>query len=160
MSGATRTRSVAHASFTIERIYDAPPARVFRAFADPAAKALWFGGPGETGGERAMDFRVGGRETSRGNLPDGHVYVFDCLYQEIVPDERIVYGYTMDFDDVRISASLAVIELAPAGGGTRLTLTEHGAFLDGHDNVRQREHGTNALLDALGASLQREPAVA
>jgi uncharacterized protein YndB with AHSA1/START domain len=154
------TRSVTHASFTIERTYDAPPARVFRAFADPAAKALWFGGPGETGAERTMDFRVGGRETSRGDLPDGHAYAFDCLYQDIVPDERIVYSYTMDFDGVRISASLAVVEIAPTGAGTRLTVTEHGAYLDGRDNARQREHGTNALLDALGDSLQREPAVA
>ena len=31
---------------------------------------------------------------------------------------------------------------------------EHGAFLDGLDNVRQREEGTNALMDALGVSLK------
>lgn len=153
-------RSVTHASFTLERTYDAPPARVFRAFADPAAKALWFAGPGETGAERTMDFRVGGRETGRGHLPDGHAYVFDCHYHDIVPDARIVYSYTMDFDDVRISASLAVVEIAAAGAGTRLTVTEHGAYLDGRDDGRQREQGTRALLDALGASLQREPAVA
>ena len=33
------------------------------------------------------------------------------------------------------------------------TLTEHGVFLDGHDNPAAREHGTNALIDALGAHL-------
>jgi hypothetical protein len=26
-------------------------------------------------------------------------------------------------------------------------------FLDGHDNPAEREHGTNALIDALGAHL-------
>jgi len=162
MTSGTPTRSVTHASFTLERTYDASPARVFRAFADPAAKALWFQGPPEWGPDVGeMDFRVGGRETSRGGPPGGPTHVFDCLYQDIVPDARIVYGYTMDLDDTRISASLAVIEIAPAGGGrTRLTLTEHGAFLDGHDTVAQREEGTNGLLDALGASLHREPASA
>ncbi|MGZ8455264.1 MAG: SRPBCC family protein [Gemmatirosa sp.] len=154
-------RSVTHASFTLERSYDAPPARVFRAFADPAAKALWFQGPPAWGpAEVAMDFRVGGRETSRTGPPGGPVHSFDCLYQDIVPDARIVYSYTMDADDTRTSAWLAVIELTPAGSGTRLTLTEHGAFLDGHDTVAQREEGTNVLLDALGESLHREPAVA
>lgn len=52
------------------------------------------------------------------------------------------------------------IELAPAGAGTRLTVTEHGAFLDGHDTVQAREHGTRELLEALGASLRRQSATA
>jgi len=37
-------RSVVHATFTVERVYDAPRARVFKALTDPAAKAKWFGG--------------------------------------------------------------------------------------------------------------------
>ena len=32
-------RSVTHATFTLERTYDAPPAKVFKAFADPAFPA-------------------------------------------------------------------------------------------------------------------------
>ena len=60
-------RSVAHATFTIERKYEAAPARVFAAFATREAKARWFSGPPEWGpDEGEMDFRVGGRETSRG----------------------------------------------------------------------------------------------
>jgi hypothetical protein len=38
---------------------------------------------------------------------------------------------------------------------TRLTLTEHGVFLDGLDTPAEREHGTNALMDALGTHLTR-----
>ena len=34
-------RSAVHADFTIERRYDASPARVFAAFADPVAKRRW-----------------------------------------------------------------------------------------------------------------------
>jgi hypothetical protein len=46
---------------------------------------------------------------------------------------------------------LATFEIKPAGQGTQLTLTEHGAFLDGYDDAGSREHGTGLLLDALGA---------
>ena len=39
------------------------------------------------------------------------------------------------------------------GETTRLTLTEQGVFLDGLDTPAEREHGTKALLDALGSHL-------
>src|SRR5664280_3151774 len=38
-------RSVAHATFVIERTYGAPPSRVFEAFASRAAGGRWFIGP-------------------------------------------------------------------------------------------------------------------
>ena len=58
-------RSVTHGTFVIERTYPASPARVFAAFADPAIKDRWFGGPEEWDrGEGEMDFRVGGREVT------------------------------------------------------------------------------------------------
>jgi hypothetical protein len=44
------------------------------------------------------------------------------------------------------------------GTGTRLIFTEQGAYLDGHDTPAQREQGTGALLDTLGAELGCEPA--
>ena len=47
-------------------------------------------------------------------------------------DQRLVYGYEMRLDDRKISVSLATIELAPADEGTRLKVTEQGAFLDGY----------------------------
>jgi uncharacterized protein YndB with AHSA1/START domain len=149
--------SVTHATFVIERTYDASPARVFKAWADPKAKALWFGDPGQDTDTFELDFRVGGREVNRGGPEGGPRYAYDARYHDIVPDERIVYAYDMYMDDTRISVSLSTIELAPDGAGTRLVYTEKGAFLDGHDTPEQRERGTETLLDALGATLAGEP---
>jgi uncharacterized protein YndB with AHSA1/START domain len=153
-------RSVTHATFAVERIYEASPARVFAAWSDPAAKARWFADPDGADGEYQLDFRVGGRELNRGGAPDGQIYTFDARYQDIVPEERIVYTYEMQQGETRISVSLATVELAPAGAGTRLVFTEQGAFLDGRDTPDQREQGTGSLLDALGSALQREHASA
>jgi uncharacterized protein YndB with AHSA1/START domain len=144
--------SMTHATFTIDRTYDAGPARVFRAWADPEAKALWFGA-GSEGGGHELDFRVGGRELNHGEF-EGSVYRYEADYRDIVENERIVYTYDMYMDDARISVSLGTIELRPDGDGTKLTYTESCAFFDGADTPEQRQAGTEQILDALGESLK------
>ena len=62
----------------------------------------------------------------------------------------------MTLNGERISVSVATVEFAPEGSGTRLTLTEQGVFLDGLDKVEDREHGTRELLDKLGTVLAGE----
>jgi uncharacterized protein YndB with AHSA1/START domain len=147
-------RSVTHATFTIERVYDASPARVFAAFSRAEAKARWFSGPPDWQTvDEAFDFRVGGRERQTSRMPDGTTTAFSGFYQDIVPNERIVYSYAMALNDVRISASLTTVELRPEGAATRLVFTEQGAFLDGYDDAGRREEGTRAALDMLGATL-------
>jgi uncharacterized protein YndB with AHSA1/START domain len=147
-------RSAVHAMFSIERSYPVARALVFKALTDPKAKAKWFtGGNGYTLLAREMDVRPGGREHVKGRWETGVVSTFDAVYHDVVADERIVYAYEMYLDDRKISVSLATLELKPAGTGTRLVMTEQGAFLDGYDDAGSREHGSNLLLDALGNSL-------
>jgi uncharacterized protein YndB with AHSA1/START domain len=137
-------------TFVIERTYAAAPQRVFDAWADPAAKAQWFGPREQPKDAHSMEFRVGGREHLTVQVPDGPTFHFDAVYQDIVQGQRIIYAYDMHNGDTRISVSLAVLELEAHGEGTRLTLTEHGVYLDGHDTAAQREDGTIGLMDALG----------
>jgi uncharacterized protein YndB with AHSA1/START domain len=151
-------RSVEHATFNVKRTYEASPARVFAAWAEPVAKARWFAGGRSD--EHELDFRIGGREFSRGSGPDGQTFAFEARYQDIVPDERIVYAYEMQLDGTRISVSLGTVQLTPDGDGTQLTYTEQGAYLDGHDTPAQRQQGTGGLFDALDEELRREPAKA
>ncbi len=154
-------RSVTHATFVVERSYDASPSRVFAAWATPEAKARWFVGPDEwESSDHQLDFRVGGREHVSGGPAGGPVHSFDAVYHDIVPDRRIVTTYEMHSDETRTSVSVATVELTPEGGGTRLTYTEQGAFLDGHDRPEWREQGCSDLLDALGTELGRRHAAA
>jgi uncharacterized protein YndB with AHSA1/START domain len=150
------TQSVQHSSFTIERIYDATPAQVYAAWATRKAKSRWFAG---TAGEwketlRKFDFRVGGCERLVGTWASGSVSDFQSIYHDIVPEQRIVYCYDMRVGEVKISVSLATVEFKPEGSGTRLIVTEQGAFLDGYDDAGSRERGTGALLDKLGDALK------
>ena len=141
--------STVHDTFFIEKNYKATPAQTFAAWADPDLKAKWFPK------SEVFEFRIGGHEINRGAPPGGPVYLFDACYQDIVPNERIVYSYIMDMGETRISVSVTTVEFKPAaeGSGTRLLYTEQGVFLDGHDIPGQREHGTSLLLDKLGAAL-------
>ncbi|HEU4996013.1 MAG TPA: SRPBCC domain-containing protein [Gemmatimonadaceae bacterium] len=59
-------------------------------------------------------------------------------------------------DERLISVSVATLELKPAGKGTKLTITEQGAYLDGFDNGAQRQHGTGELLDQLERALNEK----
>jgi uncharacterized protein YndB with AHSA1/START domain len=153
-TSSSSPRSVVHAMFCIERTYPASPAQVFKALTDPTAKAKWFtGGDGYTLLAREMDVRPGGREHVKGRKDSGVVSTFDAVYFDVIPNERIVYAYEMHLDDRKISISLATLEVKPAGTGTRLVMTEQGAFLDGYDDAGSRERGSNFLLDALGNSL-------
>lgn len=145
-------RSVVHASFTIVRVYEAAPSRVFQAFSQQEAKSKWFAG-GWTPLKSVFDFREGGREYLSGRHPGGTVSTFDCLYHDIVEDERIIYSYVMELNGKRISVSQAVIEIQPEGKGTKLVLTEYGDYLDGYDDAGSRERGTADLMDKLGKSL-------
>ena len=154
------SRSVTHATFSIERSYPTSPSRVFAAWSDPDTKRHWFGGSHDAPAPLELDFKVGGRETNRGVGPDGKIYTYDARYADIVPDQRIVYSYEMYQDGTRISVSIGTVELESDGGTTRLVYTEQGAFLDGLDSPVDREHGTRELLDALGGVLQRAPAPA
>lgn len=146
----TGTHSAIHSTFTLERDYPVTPATVFASWAEPERKREWFTAPGA---EHELDFRVGGREVAAG-VHDGKRMTFTTIYQEIVPDERIVYTSTMGVDDDVVTVSLTTVEFAETPEGTRLTLTEHGAYLDGHERPEWREQGTTDQLGALERRLR------
>jgi uncharacterized protein YndB with AHSA1/START domain len=148
-------RSATHATFSLEHSYDAPPRRVFAAWADPAVKTRWFSGAlNPAAPPMKLDFRVGGTEQSVSAAADGPVVTYEGLFRDIVPDERIVVANCIDVDGERISVSQFTAEFHPDGTGTRLVVTDQGAYLDGHDSGESRAVGIRAQLQALAAELQ------
>ena len=149
-----------HYTFTIERVYDAPRERVFRAWSNADEKAQWFAGPAGqwTPLIREMDFRRGGRERAKGRWDGGDTSDFQATFHDIRENERIVYYYDMHVNDRRISASLATVEFKADGDKTRMAFTEHAVYLDGWPTPEDREAGSQMLLENLGAYLQGEKA--
>ena len=150
----TIERSQVHATFVVERTYDAAVTRVWAALSENDARDQWFtGGPEFTASEKSHDFRVGGHGTEVGRWHGGPASRFVSTYTDIVEHQRIVFTYDMWLDDRHISTSLTTIALEPDGDGTRVTYTEQGVHLDGLDSAEGREEGTKGILDQLGAYL-------
>lgn len=149
----TAEKPFTHATFTIERIYDASPERIFRAFAEQDAKHRWFACHDDWPVlAYSLDFRVGGREHYRGNA-HGMEHTMDAYYWDIIPNERIIWAYEMHADGQKISVSLNTIRLQKAGTKTKLIFTEQGTFFWTENDLAMREQGTQELLDALGREL-------
>lgn len=150
-----------HATFSVEREYKHAPAKVFAAWADPRAKRAWFAeGEGWEIKSFDLDFREGGSESSKFRFMKGEAtfgeetwFGNDTVFNEIAPNQRIVFTYSMDRNGVRFSVSLACAEFKPAGAGTRLIFTEHAAFFEGGDGAPMREAGWRALLQKLDEHL-------
>lgn len=154
-------RSVTHSTFVIERSYPTKPERVFAAFADPAKKRRWFAeGESHEIEEFEMDFRAGGIERSRYRFKEGTPFpgttlANDAVYQDIVPNHRVVLASTMTLGDRRISASLTTVEFLPTEKGTDLIFTHQGAFFEGSDGPQMREQGWRKILERLTKELAR-----
>jgi len=150
-------RSVSHTTFVIERSYPVHPAKVFGAWADRAAREIWMDDPDykSDGSKYELDFRIGGHERFSGLTPDGGTYRYEGVIHDIVPDQRIVYSYEMYAGQSLGSVSLATVQIATEAGGTKLTYTEQGAFLDGIEKPEDRQQ-LGWMFDNLGKYLAAE----
>ena len=143
-------------AFTIERRYDAAPGRVFRAFSERELKQRWMGCEEVAAPViETLDFRVGGREVSRGGGGDGAEHLFEGTYLDIVPDSRFVFAFVMHVGGRKLSASIASVEVLPDGPGARLIFNEQGVYF-GEDGWAEREEGTAFGLDRLAAWLAKQ----
>jgi len=144
----------------LERTFDAPPERVFRAWLEPHLLRRWMA-PGEIATTQAeVDQRVGGRYRIWHTQDGVDVGGFDCALVELVPNERIVWQWGFvgpQRADGPVFDSLLTVILRPtAAGGTLLTL-EHTrlddlatALPDVAGNV---EAGWKSVLDKLAGAM-------
>ncbi len=123
----------------ITRTFDAPIARVWKAWTDPAMLAKWWGPKGFTAPVVTMDFRVGGKYHFCMRSADGQDFWSTGTYKEIVPLRKIVCSDSFaDADGNVVPASyygmkedipeelLITVEFTEENGKTTMTLTHLG----------------------------------
>jgi len=139
-------------SLQIRRTYKAPVAAVYAAWTDPEQMKQWVG-PGDAWGksEVTTDVRVGGRYRMVMHAPDGEVHRVGGVFQEVIPNKKLVYTWAWESTPER--ESLVTVEFKPSGHETELVLT-HRRFFDTQARDRHQQ-GWNGSLDRLGRFLSR-----
>jgi uncharacterized protein YndB with AHSA1/START domain len=133
---------------TLRRTFACPREEVFRAWTDPDALALWFGGALAETRSAAVDLRVGG--AYRLTMQSGaQVAAVEGVYQEVAAPERLVYTWRWDRPDLEGGRqSLVTVEFRDRDGATEVVVTHEG--LETEESFSFHEGGWVASLEQLG----------
>ena len=105
----------------VERIFDAPRPRVWRAITEPELVKQWWGRGNPLTVER-MEVERGGHWRVVEHTPDGESHGFEGRYREVTPKDRI--SRTFEWDGMPGYTILETAEFFDAPGGrTRLVST-------------------------------------
>jgi len=77
--------------FVISRTFNAPLARVWKAWTEPEQMAQWWGPKGFTADVKTLDLKPGGLFHYRMQSPQGQEMWGRMVFREIVPKERLVF---------------------------------------------------------------------
>lgn len=154
----TTEPATVHNTSVLEHSYPQPPAGVYAAFAQPARKRRWYAEGEHEIKEFEMEFRIGGSERLHYRFKPGHPIegqeiLNQTIYQDIVPDKRIVTASVMSLNGKPILASQVTFEFLPSGAGTDLICTTQGAFFDWPQGPAMIEAGWRGLLDRIDQEL-------
>lgn len=103
----------------ITRVFDAPRARVFKAFTDPDLIPKWWGPRGHTTTVDKMDVKPGGVWRFIERDADGNENAFHGVYREVKAPERLVY--TFEWEGMPGYVSLEMVTLEERSGRTTVT---------------------------------------
>jgi uncharacterized protein YndB with AHSA1/START domain len=143
---------------TITRVFDAPRARVFRAWTDPAQLAQWWGPKDFTNPVCEFEARVGGKIRIHMRAPDGAVYPMQGEIREITPPERLAFtNIAVDEAGRPLLEGFTTVTFAEKNGKTEMTLhTRASAVADKAVAYLQgMEMGWTMSIDKLEALLAR-----
>ncbi|HEX6806603.1 MAG TPA: SRPBCC family protein [Gemmatimonadaceae bacterium] len=153
----TKVTTPAERQIRIERVFDAPRDRVWRAFTDPEQVAQWWGGDrGRLVIER-MEVARGGHWRYVEHMPNGTSEGFEGRYRDVAPPERMVR--TFEWDGMPGHVMVETMTLEDLGDGrTRLVTTTLFHTNEERDGMIQSgmEQGVNQSYAALDALLARE----
>lgn len=136
----------------IERIFDAPAELVYRVWTKPEHLMKWWGPKDYTPIGIEQDFRVGGAYRFGMRGASGHEAWKSGVYQEIVPNERIVMTFKWDDGAWGVDNLVTVTFLSLASGRTLLRF--HQAPFTTIEARDSHTGGWTSLLEKLAGYLE------
>ena len=157
VKGATYTSKVTTPNdreIHIERVFDAPRDRVWRAFTEPELLAQWWGRGNKLVIER-FELKAGGHWRFVEHGPDG-VHGFEGRFREVTPKERMVW--TFEWDGMPGYPSVDTVTFEDLGDGRTKVISKALFFTtEERDGMVQSgmEQGLNQSYAALDALLEK-----
>ena len=127
---------------------NAPPARVYEAWTDPAQLKEWFVPENVRTRNIIADVRVGGKYRWDLITQEGEDWVAFGEYRELIPGKKIAFTWQWDDDEAWENRTSAVIvEFFERGSGTELRLRHEQ--LPSEESRDRHNEGWKSLLDRL-----------
>ena len=145
---AVTESETADRTLVIERVFRAPPDKVFRAWTDPEILVRWWGPEGMHIPDCEMDVRPGGAWRTTMANKDGDTYTVAGEYREIAAPNRLVmtWGWIQD-DGRRGHETEVVVTFEDVPHGTRMRLVQ-SVFQDAEQR-NSHEMGWQSTLNDL-----------
>ena len=144
--------SIAADTVIQEITINAPAARVFDAFTNPAERVKWWGAADSRfiATQAESDLRPGGKWTMRGSRQDGRPFVVKGEYRTVERPTLVVFTWLPDWQG-DATESLVRVEFAEQNGGTHVRLTHSGLTTE---SSRTSHRGWSQLLERLQAFVE------
>jgi uncharacterized protein YndB with AHSA1/START domain len=139
----------------IDRLIDAPRARVYEAWTKPEQIARWFAPKPFRLAVKKMDVRVGGAYEMAMQGPNGEEFPFAGEYLELDPPSRLVWN--SQFPDMPKGSIVTVVTFTEEGGKTRVRAKQTFSALSptAEHAIAGAEEGWNLTMDQLVAFAQK-----
>lgn len=153
--------------FEIQRVFDAPRERAWKAWTEAEQLKHWWGPKGFTCTRCTVDLRPGGLMQYCLRSPDGQEIWGRFVYREIVKPKKLVFVVAFSDEKGGITRHpmspdwpqqiLSTVEFEAQGGKTKITVRwipveatalERKTFEDGRDSMKQGWTGTFEQLKA------------
>jgi len=142
------TKTPEKTSLEIKRFINAPRARVYAAWTDPAQLKEWWGPESVRTRNLVADARVGGKYRWDLTNPEGEEMTVFGEYRELVPGKKIVFTWKWDDDENwEEHNSVVMVELSDRDGGTEVRLVHEK--LPSEESRDRHNEGWNSVLDRL-----------
>jgi uncharacterized protein YndB with AHSA1/START domain len=142
------TKTAEKTSLEIIRFINAPPARVYKAWTDPAELQRWFGPEDVRTIKIDADVRVGGKYRWDLLKQDGDEWACLGEYRELVPGKKIVFTWKWEDDESwENHNSIVTVEFSARDGGTEVKLTHQQ--LPSEESRDRHNQGWSSVLDRL-----------
>jgi uncharacterized protein YndB with AHSA1/START domain len=139
------TNNMTTEAIVIERTFNAPLARVWKALTDVDQMRVWYFDLKEFKPEVGFEFEFVVEH-------EGSTYHHLCKVTEVVPEKKIAYTWRYKGEP---GDSLVTFELSPDGAETRLTLTHSGIETFPKTPAYARKNFEAGWTEIVGSELRR-----